>query len=199
MVLVCQLAHRIVNIFFMLVIVKDQSTDFWGIWLLQNNFMNTYLRDQILVLGPNSPFLDVGLTLTARRIRIAGKCWPKSLVPKPTFGSRGKSRIGLTVGVGGLSGIFGSGFMVQGSGIRSFISVDWCLLKTKALDWRQSSSIFELCTVMSRHVDDMFVLGKVWGFTQSHAPYNVHLTECTYWLVLEIRLPTQPLSQYFRQ
>ena len=183
----------------MLVIVKDQSTDVWGIWLLQNNFMNTYLRYQILVLGPNSPFLDVGLTLTARRIRIAGKCWPKSLVPKPTFGSRGKSRIGLTVGVGGLSGIFGSGFMVQGSGIRSFISVDWCLLKTKALDWRQSSSIFELCTVMSRHVDDMFVLGKVWGFTQSHAPYNVHLTECTYWLVLEIRLPTQPLSQYFRQ
>ena len=41
MVLVSQLPHKSVNLFFVLVIAKDKLTNFWGSWLLQNDLKNT--------------------------------------------------------------------------------------------------------------------------------------------------------------
>jgi hypothetical protein len=36
-----QVPHKSVNLFFILVAVKDKLTDLWGSWLLQNDFYNT--------------------------------------------------------------------------------------------------------------------------------------------------------------
>ena len=37
-----QFPHKSVNLFFILVTIKDKSTDLGGDWLLRNNFTNTF-------------------------------------------------------------------------------------------------------------------------------------------------------------
>ena len=67
-----QFPHKIVNAFFILVIVKDKLTDLRGSWLLQNSFRNTLYEITTFTLdgevSPPSSFLLSSLELSDTKV-----------------------------------------------------------------------------------------------------------------------------------